>query len=79
MLYTYHQIGIGDEGRAYLTNNESSPAPYYEMKWTGKPGESDKEIIFFNDYKKVGGKWRGVDQVGEKRTFNGEGKETKTL
>lgn len=79
MLYTYHLMGTGSENRAYPTNNDSAPAPYYEWKWTGNPGESDREITFFNDYKKVDGKWRGQNQVGEKRTYNNEGKETKML
>ena len=78
-VYMFQNPGSGEENRAYPTNLylENSPS-YYEWRWTGKPGESLREVIYFNDYKRINGEWRGVDPTGQKEYFNKDGKKTAT-
>jgi hypothetical protein len=75
MIYTFHQIGTGVQNRAYPTNDEKA-APYYEWRWTGEAGKSDREVTFYKGYDRINGAWRGVGQVGDKKTYNVNGKET---
>jgi len=79
ILYTYHQMGMpsSEQNRAYPTNDKDAPSDYYEWRSVGKEGAGDRELIFFNDYKKIDGKWRGVDEV-QRRTFDKEGKQKST-
>ncbi|MFB9844039.1 RHS repeat domain-containing protein [Mucilaginibacter ginsenosidivorans] len=75
IIYNYHQMGTLKTNRAYPTNEENAPAEYYEWRWQGKEGKSLRIITYFNDYQKINGTWRGVNQVGKEHLYNADGKE----
>ncbi|MES2649398.1 MAG: hypothetical protein V4717_21150 [Bacteroidota bacterium] len=77
IIHTFHNMGSGEENRAYpitIPHQDKLPGSYYEWKWLGKPGESEREFKFYENYEKRDGQWRGVNPVGEPMKIKTDGK-----
>ena len=68
----FHNIGTLDQNRAYPTGLFGSEPAYYEYHWMGEIGKSNRQIDYFESYKKVDGVWRGEGHLGTDY-FNTEG------